>query len=76
MDRHSVDVERQERWAAEAARGKGVATVAFLGGEGGPLAALVDEAVVVPATETSHIQELHLALEHLVVECVEAALGA
>lgn len=63
-------------WAAEAARAKGVATVAFLGGEGGPLASLVDEAVVVPAAEPSHVQELHLALEHLVVECVEAALGA
>lgn len=61
--------------AAEEARAKGVAVVGFLGRDGGELAALVDEAVIVPADETSHIQELHLALEHLVVECVEEALG-
>ncbi len=62
--------------AAEAARARGLATVAFLARDGGPLAALVDEAVIVPGEATSHIQELHLALEHLVVECVEEALGA
>jgi D-sedoheptulose 7-phosphate isomerase len=61
--------------AAEAARAKGVAVVAFLGRDGGELAALVDEAVIVPGDATSHIQELQLALEHLVVECVEEALG-
>ncbi|HSE28283.1 MAG TPA: SIS domain-containing protein [Gemmatimonadales bacterium] len=61
--------------AAEEARAKGVAVVGFLGRDGGELAGLVDEAVIVPADETSHIQELHLALEHLVVECVEEALG-
>lgn len=61
--------------AAEAARARGAASVAFLGADGGPLAALVDEAVLVPAADTSHIQELQLALEHLVVECVEEALA-
>jgi D-sedoheptulose 7-phosphate isomerase len=60
--------------AARAARAAGTATVAFLGRGGGPLAALVDEAVVVPSDETGQIQILHLALEHLVVELVEAAL--
>jgi hypothetical protein len=49
--------------------------VAFLGRGGGPLAALVDEAVVVAADETGLIQVLHLALEHVVVELVEATLG-
>jgi len=62
--------------AARAARARGAATVAFLGQGGGPLASLVDEAVLVPAIETSHIQILHLALEHLVVELVEAELLA
>ena len=61
--------------AARAARASGVTTVAFLGRGGGALKALVDEAVVVPSDETSHIQELHLALEHLIVELVEEALG-
>ena len=62
--------------AARAARERGVATVAFLGRGGGALAPLVDEAVVVTADATSHIQELQLALEHLIVECVERELAA
>jgi hypothetical protein len=35
----------------------------------------VDEAVVVPSDDTGQIQVLQLALEHLVVELVEAALA-
>jgi D-sedoheptulose 7-phosphate isomerase len=60
--------------AARAARARGVITVAFLGRGGGALAAAVDEAVLVPSGETGQVQVLHLALEHLVVELVEAAL--
>jgi D-sedoheptulose 7-phosphate isomerase len=60
--------------AARAARARGVATVAFLGRGGGPLASEVDEAVVVPSDETGQVQVLHLALQHAVVELVEAAL--
>jgi D-sedoheptulose 7-phosphate isomerase len=62
--------------AARAARARGMGSVAFLGRDGGPLASLVDEAVVVPSDDTGQIQVLHLALEHVVVELVEAALGA
>lgn len=58
--------------AARAARGRGLVTVGFLGRGGGALAGLVDEAVIVPSGETSRIQVLHMALEHLVVELVEA----
>ncbi|HET8835945.1 MAG TPA: SIS domain-containing protein [Gemmatimonadales bacterium] len=61
--------------AASAARGRRAGTVAFLGRGGGPLAGLVDEAVVVPSDDTGLIQILHLALQHVVVELVEAALG-
>jgi D-sedoheptulose 7-phosphate isomerase len=60
--------------AARAARARHASTVAFLGRGGGALRAEVDEAVVVPSDETSQIQVLHLALEHLVVELVESAL--
>lgn len=60
--------------AAEAARARGVATVAFLGKGGGALAGLVDQAFIVAADETSHIQEIHLAVEHLIVEVVEREL--
>jgi len=61
--------------AARAARGRGTGIVAFLGRGGGALAGLVDEAVVVPSDDTGQIQVLQLALEHLVVELVEAALA-
>jgi D-sedoheptulose 7-phosphate isomerase len=60
--------------AARAARARGAATVAFVGQGGGPLASEVDETVVVPSSETSQVQVMQLALEHVVVELVEAAL--
>jgi D-sedoheptulose 7-phosphate isomerase len=60
--------------AAEAARARGVPVVAFLGKGGGALAGLVDQAFVVAAEETSHIQEIHLAVEHLIVDVVEQEL--
>jgi D-sedoheptulose 7-phosphate isomerase len=60
--------------AARAARQRSVATVAFLGRGGGALAALVDEAIVVPSEDSGRIQVIHLALEHLIVELVEAEL--
>jgi D-sedoheptulose 7-phosphate isomerase len=61
--------------AAEAARERGVTTVALLGRGGGRLRGLVDEALVVPSDVTSHIQEIHLAVEHLIVEMVEEAMS-
>jgi D-sedoheptulose 7-phosphate isomerase len=60
--------------AARAARARGVPTVAFLGQRGGPLAAEVDDALLVPSLQTSQIQVLHLALQHLIVELVEQEL--
>jgi D-sedoheptulose 7-phosphate isomerase len=61
--------------AAEAARQQGVACVALLGRSGGKLKGLVDQALVVPSDVTSHIQEIHLAVEHLIVEMVEDDLA-
>jgi D-sedoheptulose 7-phosphate isomerase len=60
--------------AARAARAGSVGTAAFLGRGGGALAAEVDDAIVVPSDDTSRIQLLHLALEHLIVELVEDEL--
>jgi len=60
--------------AARAARARSVGTVAFLGRGGGALASEVDEAVVIASEDTGRIQLLHLALEHLIVELVEAEL--
>jgi D-sedoheptulose 7-phosphate isomerase len=60
--------------AARSARERSVPTVAFLGKGGGALAQLVDEAVIVPSNDTSQVQLIHMALEHLIVESVEREL--
>ncbi len=60
--------------AARTAKAKGVPVIAFLGKGGGELAKLVDQALIIASSETSHIQEIHLALEHLIVELVEEEL--
>ena len=57
--------------AAEAARQRQVGTVGFLGKGGGKLGPAVDHALVVPSNVTSHIQEIHLAVQHVIVELVE-----
>ncbi len=61
--------------AAQAAKAKGVAVVALLGKGGGAVRELVDDCLVIPSEETSHIQELHLAVEHVICEVVEEELG-
>ena len=60
--------------AAQAAKARGVAVVAFLGKSGGRLKQLADLALVVPSSHSARIQELHLALEHIICELVEARL--
>ena len=59
--------------AADTARGRGIAVVALLG-EAGRLAALADVAIQVPSRDTQLIQQVHLAVEHLICELVERAL--
>ena len=60
--------------AAQAARAKGVRVVALLGKGGGALRRCVDDSLVIPGDETSHIQELQLAIEHVICGIVEAQL--
>lgn len=60
--------------AADAARSKGITTVAFLARGGGRLASLVDRAVVVPTESTPRAQEIHLALGHVICQLVEDRL--
>lgn len=57
--------------AAQAARARGVTVVAFLGRSGGEVKDLADLALIVPSEDTARIQELHLALEHVICELVE-----
>jgi len=61
--------------AAQAARARGVAVVAFLGRGGGQLKDLADIALVIPSDDTARIQEMHLAVEHLICEMVEEGLA-
>ena len=60
--------------AAKAAKAKGVAVVALLGKDGGSLKSAVDDSYVVRSEVGSEIQETQLAIEHLIVEVVEAEL--
>jgi D-sedoheptulose 7-phosphate isomerase len=61
--------------AAEAARGRGVGVVAFLGKGGGRLASLADLTFVVASDDTCRIQEMHLAAEHILIGLVEEGLA-
>jgi len=58
--------------AATAAAGIGLPVFALLGRGGGPLAALCQSAFVVPADDTAIIQEVHLAVIHLVCDAIDA----
>jgi len=60
--------------AAQAAKAQGVGVVALLGRSGGQLKDIADLVLVVPATETARIQELHLAIEHVICDLVEDRL--
>lgn len=56
--------------AVESARQRGL-TVIVLMGIDGPLASMADVAIQVPSRSTQHIQESHLAIEHLICHIVE-----
>jgi phosphoheptose isomerase len=66
---NSPNAVRAVRWARTA----GLRSV-VLTGAGGQLAGLADVAIQVPSTDTQHIQETHLAIEHLICWFVERDL--
>lgn len=57
--------------ALQLCRTREIATVGYLGNEGGAMAPLCDYRVIVPSRVTMHIQESHLALEHILCMVVE-----
>jgi D-sedoheptulose 7-phosphate isomerase len=58
--------------AAEAARKKGVATLALSAKGGGPLAAVVDHCIVVPTDRTDRAQEIQMCIQHAICDAVDA----
>lgn len=57
--------------ALEAAKARGLATIMLTGEKGRAEAARWDVGIVVPSTETAHVQELHLAALHLMCRFVD-----
>jgi D-sedoheptulose 7-phosphate isomerase len=62
--------------AAEAARAMKVTVLAFTGQSGGELVKHADLAVRVPSPSTPVVQELHLAVGHVLCDLIERALIA
>ena len=62
--------------AVEVAKARGVTTIGLLGKGGGRLAELVDQALIVPASNTARIQEAHITIGHIVCEWVDRAYAA
>jgi D-sedoheptulose 7-phosphate isomerase len=60
--------------AVEAARELGIATIGMTGRGGGQLHGVCDLTICVPAEETNHIQEMHIAVGHYLCGFVEDAL--
>ncbi len=58
--------------AFEAAKEKGMITIAFTGATGGSLKSLSDHLINVPSTDTPRIQESHIMLGHIICQLVEA----
>jgi D-sedoheptulose 7-phosphate isomerase len=58
--------------AARAARDRGGRVLAMLARDGGALRALADVAIVIPTDRTDRAQELHLMIQHVICELVEA----
>jgi len=57
--------------AAVEARARGMGVIGLLGRDGGTVLQHCDEAVVVPATDSGRIQEIHIKVVHLLIEGVE-----
>lgn len=60
--------------AMEAARSAGIATVGFLGGDGGACLAPADYPLLVPSRDTPRVQECHIMMGHILCDCIEQVL--
>lgn len=60
--------------AVEAARGMGIYTLGLTGAGGGAMAEICDDCICVPSDHTARIQEMHIAVGHMLCEIIEAEL--
>ena len=60
--------------AFEQAKKMGIHTVALMGGKEGAMKQLADYYIQVPATTSHHIQEMHIAIGHLICDLIERAI--
>jgi D-sedoheptulose 7-phosphate isomerase len=61
--------------AVQYAKSRGLKTVVFTGGDGGPIGAAADVHVNVPHALTPRVQEVHRTLIHAVCDQIERELG-
>ncbi len=57
--------------AFKMAKSKGMATIGFLGKDGGAAKDLVDLAIIIPSDDTQRIQEGHITIGHIICGLVE-----
>ncbi|PCJ62987.1 MAG: phosphoheptose isomerase [Planctomycetota bacterium] len=57
--------------AFESAKNQGLYTVALLGKDGGKLKGIADTEWIIPAETSDRIQEIHMAILHILIEVVE-----
>ena len=60
--------------AFEAAKRKGITTVALTGRDGGKMAQMADYALIVPSNATPRIQESHILIGHILCDIIEKEL--
>ena len=60
--------------AVETANNMGIKTIGLLGGEGGKLADVCSDAVIIPTDITARIQEVHIMVGHMWCEIIEEIL--
>ncbi len=60
--------------AIKTCREMGIPSVILTGGTGGEVKGLADLCIIVDATTTSRVQELHTVLYHSLCECIETAI--
>lgn len=61
--------------AVEAAKAMGIYTLGLLGRDGGQLADLCDDSLIVPHAVTARIQEAHLLIGHTLCGLIESEMG-